>query len=126
MRGEQPDWRDALHGEHCGYRSYDIGTHWLVSRSHKYIWYSQTGRELLFDLVDDPNELRDLSGEEDLEPWRRRMIAALADRPEGFTDGRRLIPGQPHRAFVRDGGDLIPPRQGTGGGVAPGGLGVGR
>ena len=107
MRGEQPDWRDALHGEHCGYRSYDNGTHWLVSRTHKYIWYSQTGRELLFDLVDDPKELHDRSGEEDLEPWRRRMIEALADRPEGFTDGRRLIPGQPHRAFVPGKGPVV-------------------
>ncbi len=107
MRGERPEWRDALHGEHSTWRTSDSGTHWLVTCTHKYIWYSQTGQELLFDLGSDPSELHDLSREHDLEPWRRRMIAALADRPEGFTDGRRLIPGQPHRAFVPGKGPVV-------------------
>ena len=44
MRGEQPDWRDALHGEHCGYRSYDNGTHWLVSRTRSQVHLVQPDR----------------------------------------------------------------------------------
>ena len=35
------------------------------------------------------------------------MIAALAERPEGFTDGRQLIPGQPHRALVPGKGPVV-------------------
>ncbi len=67
----------------CGYRSYDNGTHWLVSRTHKYIWYSQTGQELLFD------DCR--SGEEDLEPWPTHDRGA-----GGAARGNRAKPGAIH------------------------------
>ncbi|MDE2867757.1 MAG: sulfatase-like hydrolase/transferase [Chloroflexota bacterium] len=61
MRGESPAWRDVLHGEHAGqYREAD-GNHWIVNERHKYIWFSQTGEEHLFDVVEDPNEERDLA-----------------------------------------------------------------
>ncbi|MCU0982312.1 MAG: hypothetical protein MUF25_24410 [Pirellulaceae bacterium] len=30
--------------------------------------------------------------------WRERMVKRLAGRPEGFSDGRRLIPGRLYRA----------------------------
>ena len=100
VRGEAPAWRDALHGEHNGYREYEEGFHYLVDDRWKYIWRSQTGQELLFDLVADPRELHDCSGEQDLAPWRRRLAQQLAWRPEGFSDGERLIAGRPHNVFV--------------------------
>ncbi len=99
-RGQSCDWREALHGEHCGYRSYEEGFHYLVNERWKYIWRSQTGQELLFDLQHDPRELRDLSHTPDVETWRRRLAETLAERPEGFSDGDSLIAGQPHRVFV--------------------------
>ena len=71
MRAESPPWRELLHGEHAGQYLNDDGVHWLVGSERKYIWYSQTGQELLFDVVSDPNELHDLSAHEDLAPWRR-------------------------------------------------------
>ena len=66
----------------------------------KYIWRSQTGQELLFDLVEDPYERNDRSGDSDVVLWRRRLAERLAHRPEGFSDGEKLIVGRPHRAFV--------------------------
>ncbi len=98
------EWRDAIHGEHAGIYQYDLGVHYLVSERYKYVWWSQTGREQLFDLVSDPTELHDLARTPDavslLTPWRRRLIQQLLPRPEGFTDGTRLIPGRPHNQMV--------------------------
>ena len=90
MRGETPEWRDVLHGEHAGqYREAD-GNHWIVNERHKYIWFSQTGEEHLFDVVDDPNEERDLASRgRVLSSWRGRLAEELAERPEGFSRGRR-------------------------------------
>ncbi|HET7769643.1 MAG TPA: arylsulfatase [Chloroflexota bacterium] len=97
-------WRDAIHGEHSGIYSYDLGNHFLVSDRHKYIWWSQTGREQLFDLRDDPQEMRDLAlapnAESDLASWRDRMVQQLRHRPEGFVAGDRLVPGRPHQQLV--------------------------
>jgi len=100
LRGETPEWRSALHGEHSGYRRYEEGFHFLVDQRWKYIWRSQTDQELLFDLANDPGELHDCSAERDMEPWRRRLADQLARRPEGFSEDGHLIPGRPHRAFV--------------------------
>ena len=100
MRGESPEWRDVLHGEHAGqYREAD-GNHWIVNARHKYIWFSQTGEEHLFDVVEDPNEERDLAPEADLGPWRQRLAEELADRPEGFSRDGGLVVGRPHERFV--------------------------
>ena len=100
MRGDDAGWRRYLHGEHAGMYRYIDGNHWLVDTRYKYIWMSQTGRELFFDLHEDPLEERDLSAQVDLAPWREHLIEKLRDRPEGFTDGQRLIPGQPHEHMV--------------------------
>ena len=108
MRGEKPEWRAYLHGEHCGQYKEEQGNHYLVNEQWKYVWLSQTGRELLFDLNEDPNELHDLSSEEDILLWRERLIDELRERPEGFTDGTRLIAGQPHRKFVPGKGPDVP------------------
>jgi arylsulfatase A-like enzyme len=102
--GDNARWRDALHGEHSGLYQYDLGNHYLVDATTKYVWWSQTGREQLFDLANDPNELHDLAlapdGEARVEPWRRRLAQRLRDRPEGCSDGERLIAGRPHEQMV--------------------------
>ena len=109
MRGESPaslGWRDVLHGEHAPLWGPEDGMHYLVDGHTKYIWYSQIGRELLFDLDQDPREMHDLvrdpGAEQRVESWRRRLIDVLRDRPEGFTDGTRLISGRPHRNLIAD------------------------
>lgn len=84
-----------LHGGH----SYDdFSNHWIVTEKDKYIWYSQTGREQYFDLASDPHELSDLifdpARQDRIRELRSCLISSLLDRPEGFTDGTRLIPGR--------------------------------
>ncbi len=100
VRGEATGVRDVLHGEHSGDYTNDHGHQFLTDDRYKYIWHTQTGREHLFDLGEDPLELHDIAMEPDaeskLEPWRNRMVDVLDGRPEGFTDGEKLITGQKH------------------------------
>ena len=107
MRGEDAQWRDALHGELAGLYDPLDAMHYLVDGHAKYVWYDQTGEELLFDLDHDPQELhnllRDAGAEERVAPWRQRLIERLRDRPEGFTDGQRLIAGRPRPFLVPEG-----------------------
>ncbi|MCG9126020.1 arylsulfatase [Candidatus Poribacteria bacterium] len=106
MKGESDGVREYLHGEHSGCYENRHGNHYLVDEQYKYIWYSQTGQEHLFDLANDPHETRDLAKQDDadtqLTPWRNRLIEILKDRPEGFTDGEELIAGKPHKALLPD------------------------
>jgi arylsulfatase A-like enzyme len=104
MRGEPVTWRDALHGEHSKRYFEEESMHYLVDGHTKYVWYSQTGEELLFDLDQDPQErhnlLLDADSDARVAPWRRRLIQQLRDRPEGFVDGDRLVPGRAHDYLV--------------------------
>jgi len=70
----------------------------LTDGVEKYVWFTVTGREQLFDLSADGNETNDLavdpSARDRLELWRRRMVKELAPREQdGLTDGEKLIPG---------------------------------
>jgi len=67
----------------------------LTDGRMKYIWFPRQDREQLFDLARDPGECRDLSQEQGaqsaLKLWRERLIAELAPRNAGLTDGNRLV-----------------------------------
>jgi len=69
----------------------------MTDGSMKYIWRPGSGREQLFNLKRDPQELKDLASEPGhkaaLELWRGRMVMQLKDRPEGFSDGEQLHAG---------------------------------
>ncbi|QDP96139.1 arylsulfatase [Microlunatus elymi] len=94
-RGEDAGFREVLHGEHT---LFGQSLQWLTDGREKYVWFSGTGREQLFDLSRDPHEVADLSTDparqDRLQRWRSRLIAQLSGREEGFTDGTRLIPGR--------------------------------
>ena len=94
--------REALHGEHS-YAPYS--NHWIVTETDKYIWHTDSGREQYFRLSEDPHELHDCIGEADcqerIRELRGQLIAALKGRPEGFTDGERLIPGRPYEPYLQ-------------------------
>ncbi len=94
VRGETDGWRPYLHGEH--FLQAD-SNQWLTDGREKYVWFSQTGRELLFDLENDPDELHDLSGEESqrVEMWRARLAEELEGREEGFAQNGALVVGRP-------------------------------
>jgi len=64
MRNDTGGWRECLHGEHAGCYNYEDGLHFLTDGHWKYLWYSQTGVEQLFDLVSDPNEMCQIAGSE--------------------------------------------------------------
>ncbi|MEG0369621.1 MAG: arylsulfatase [Hungatella sp.] len=87
--------RTWLHGEHAlGMHS----NHYIVTNHDKYIWYSQTGQEQYFDLAKDPHELHDLIQNPRMQTriheLRQTLIAKLADREEGYSDGTSLLIGQ--------------------------------
>jgi arylsulfatase len=101
LRGEKPAWRDCLHLECAPH------FHALTDGHEKYVWLPASGAEQFFDLRKDPNELRNLAGKPShrarIARWRRRLIAELEDRPEGFTDGRTLTAGRPYPAVMPHG-----------------------
>jgi len=101
LRGEQRVVRPWLHFEHATAYSKAQAFHALTDGHFKYIWRPIDGTEHLFDLDNDPTEEHDLATDaahrELLESWRATLVERLAQRPEGFSDGHRLIPGRPYR-----------------------------
>jgi arylsulfatase A-like enzyme len=98
MRGERTSWRDHIHIEHAPMH------HTLTDGKEKYIWFAADGREQFFRLTDDPTECRDLARRPEeggrISYWRGRLIGELKGRPEGFTDGGRLLPGRPYPSVL--------------------------
>ena len=95
-RGQKTSWRGHLYGEHI---TLDQSVQWVTDGHEKYVWFSGTGHEQLFNLDDDPQELHDLtrgSGAADrVAHWRNALIRELTGREEGFTDGKKLVAGRP-------------------------------
>jgi arylsulfatase len=97
-----PDYRpgrEYVHGEHAAFFGPDSGMQFLTDGREKYVWFTLSGREQLFDLSKDPAETRDLAQDPRcaarLGCWRARMVETLAARPEdGLSDGKRLVPGK--------------------------------
>ncbi len=105
LRGEKKKLeREYLHGEHASCYSYHQANHFLTDGKEKYCWFPATGKEQLFDLTQDPGEIHDLATDSRFQErvvfWRKKLIETLKGRPEGFTDGKRLIPGRPHQACL--------------------------
>ncbi len=100
LQGREAEIRPWLHFEHANCYSKEQAFHALTDGHLKYIWRPLDGREHLFNLDADPREERDMAADpvanDLLIEWRKRLTARLAARPEGFSDGRRLIPGRPY------------------------------
>jgi arylsulfatase len=75
----------------------------LTDGKEKFIWYVQDGREEFFDLTVDPREEKNLiaSSTGRAARWRSELVSVLADRPEGFSDGKKLISGQPYSGLAQ-------------------------
>lgn len=103
--GQDPVIRKQLHFEHAPCYSQAQAYHALTDGRFKYIWRSRDGREHLFDLDKDPQELHDLAKvpacREALAQWRGRMAARLSERPEGFVKDGKLVPGRPYAALSK-------------------------
>lgn len=85
-------WRKMLDLEHS--QIYEMDNAWvaLTDGQYKYIYFTLTGQQQLFDLQDDPNEMNDLASEEVFEnnknrikSWRRKMIKHLQKRGEHWV-----------------------------------------
>jgi len=89
-------WREQLDLEHS--RIYEPDNAWtcLTDGTHKYIYFTLTGDEQLFDLSMDPNELFDLTKDSEaaglVSKWRNKMIEHLSIRGEKWVkDGDLTI-----------------------------------
>lgn len=93
--------REYLHGEHSGG---DLGNQYIVTKTDKYCWFMQSGREQYFRLDRDPQELHDAVSDPDCQErvayLRGLLIRELTGREEGYTDGTRLIPGRPQQSCL--------------------------
>lgn len=91
-RGEDEGWRDYLHGEHIVQPD---SNQWLTDGKEKYVWFTQSGRELLFDLQADPQECYNLAPDrpDRVGFWRQRLVQELAGREEGFVQNGQLVTG---------------------------------
>ena len=87
-----------LHLEHAVCYSKEQAFHALTDGHFKYIWRPLDGTEQLFELNKDPREEHDLAKDDSrqVEEWRAKLVVLLKDRPEGFSDGSRLIAGRPY------------------------------
>ncbi|OHD57582.1 MAG: hypothetical protein A2096_13440 [Spirochaetes bacterium GWF1_41_5] len=93
IEGKISGWREYLHGEHAsGVHS----NHWITNGRDMYVWYSQTGKEQLFDLTADPYNRNDLfsANPERVKKWRDVLIRELSGREEGYTANGKLITGR--------------------------------
>lgn len=92
--GPNGEWRDYVHGEHSYGKD---SNHYITNGKEKYIWFSQTGEEQLFNLEHDPYEKINLVNNQEFNQrlvfWRECLIKELIGREEGYTDGEKLIVG---------------------------------
>jgi len=95
IAGEPDAGHATIHGEHAHLGQ---SVQWMTDGQEKYVWWSGDGREQLFDLNEDPNELHDLALDtgngERVAYWRKLLVNELAGREDGHSDGERLIPGR--------------------------------
>jgi len=105
LHGDRVSLRKELHFEHSPIYTSEQGFHALTDGHYKYIWRPDSGREQMFDLQNDPGECKDMAAIvgtvhlERIEQWRMRLVRRLKDRPEGFSDGEKLMPGRPYEAL---------------------------
>ena len=87
--------QEYIHGEHAG--NDQLANQYIVTKTDKYIWFPQRNEEQFFDLEKDPYELHNAINDKEyyerVKYLREILIRELKDRPEGYTDGEKLIEG---------------------------------
>ncbi|MFN2351493.1 MAG: sulfatase-like hydrolase/transferase [Kiritimatiellia bacterium] len=104
LAGQAAHVRTRLHCEHAKTYSQEQAYHFLTDGIIKYIWRPLNGEEQLFHLRQSRGERHNLADHaewaEVLVKWREYMIQTLRDRPEGFTDGQRLMAGREYKPVL--------------------------
>ena len=94
MDGQQTN-RLYLHGEHSFHSG--LSNHYIVTKTDKFVWYSEKNTEQYFDLENDPREehnaINDPQYKERIDFLRKILIHELEGREEGYSDGKSLQPG---------------------------------
>jgi len=100
LTGDDEKFREYMHIEHAPCFQ------GIVTETDKYIWDVASGKEQYFDLANDPGELHDEIYDNNkqgrIDYLRCKLIECLRDRPEGFTDGKSLIPGRDYKHVLQD------------------------
>jgi arylsulfatase A-like enzyme len=86
-------WREYIHGEH------NIGLlsqHWITNGQEMYVWFSQSGEEMYFDLTNDPHNLRNSINENEnrVADLRENLVQELEGREEGYVKNGQLVIGR--------------------------------
>jgi len=89
LQEEQPEWREVIFG--------NVGVSYTAqSVRHRFIWLSDTGSELLFDLEQDPKNLRNLAESPELQETRNHLreslIRWMAEHEDPCVQGKDLQP----------------------------------
>lgn len=94
-------WREYLHGEHV---LGEYSSQFIINKDWKYIWYTQSGNEQLFDLKNDPDEINDLARDENYQEklieMRKHLIHEVKNRPEKFVEDGKLIHGREQSPLI--------------------------
>jgi arylsulfatase A-like enzyme len=100
-RGEKPEWREYIHGEHSRWEN---SNHWITNGKEMYTWNSQNGVEQYFDIVNDKCNMHDLSKEKGdrVAYLRKLLIAELEGREEGYVSNGKLIVGREAQNILRE------------------------
>jgi len=89
LSGKKTEVRDEVFGEHSG----KFANHFLVQGQYKYLWFSSSNEEQLFDLENDPHEMIDISSKTKLlQPLRDKMAMHLKGRSDYMYDISKLKP----------------------------------
>jgi arylsulfatase A-like enzyme len=98
LNGEKLENREYVFGEN--YRQQPArGWNFIAGERYKFVWESNSGLELFFDLDNDPQELHNLIADKTYEgmikEYRQYLIYELSKRPsDGLTDENGLLPGK--------------------------------
>ena len=63
----------------------------LTDKQYKYIYYTQSGEQQLFDIKNDPMETNEITDPKLLTAWRQRMVTFLEERGEEWVKDGELV-----------------------------------
>lgn len=86
---------EYIHGEH---ELGEYSSQFIITKEWKYIWFSQNGEEQLFNLLEDPLEIKNLIKNKKYKniivELREKLINELKDREEGYIKDNKLQIGK--------------------------------
>lgn len=85
------EWREVLDLEHGAQYFLEGAYVALTDKQYKYVYYTQSGEQQLFDLKNDPHETQIITDPAMLAPWRKRMVAFLEERGETWVKDGDLV-----------------------------------